>query len=62
MVSMIQIGIVGSKVDIAMVVNMIIPVQKIMTSKSFNRSDIDENIKQIPRRTESITLIEMEVP
>lgn len=62
MVSMIQIGIVGSKVDIAMVVNMIIPVQKIMTSKSFNRSDIDENIKQIPRGTESITPIEMEVP
>lgn len=62
MVSMIQIGIVGSKVDIAMVVNMIIPVQKIMTSKSFNRSDIDENIKQITRRTESITPIEMEVP
>lgn len=62
MVSMIQIGIVGSKVDIAMVVNMIIPVQKIMASKSFNRSDIDENIKQIPRGTESITPIEMEVP
>lgn len=62
MVSMIQIGIVGSKVDIAMVVNMIIPVQKIMTSKSFNRLDIDENIKQIPRRTKSITPIEMEVP
>lgn len=62
MVSMIQIGIVGSKVDIAMVVNMIIPVHKIMTSKSFNRLDIDENIKQIPRRTESITPIEMEVP
>lgn len=62
MVSMIQIGIVGSKVAIAMVVNMIIPVQKIMTSKSFNRSDIDENIKQIPRRTESITPIEMEFP
>lgn len=62
MVSMIQIGIVGSKVAIAMVVNMIIPVQKIMTSKSFNRSDIDKNIKQIPRRTESITPIEMEFP